>query len=71
MKNSGPRNRRLFEQGQARREEIRLILLAHDPLAPPLTAKQIQRRLSSWLSTRGIQWHVHSLRSAQFIIGAR
>lgn len=50
-----PRNRRLFDQGQLARAEIRSLLESHPPLAPPLTGKDIQRQLTRRLSERRIQ----------------
>jgi hypothetical protein len=60
-----PRNRLLYEQGQALRGEILSLLLTHSPLAAPLTAKRIQSQLTRTPlpSLRTIQWHVHAIRS--------
>jgi hypothetical protein len=78
---SGPRNPKAHARGQRIRSEIRLILKSHNPLLPPLTAKDVQARLTArpLLSLRTLQWHiaairteaiiaeVDTLRSAQFI----
>ena len=60
-----PRNRKGFERGQTLRAEIRAMLEAHSPLAPPLTGKEIQARLSRWAHVRTVQWHVQQIRCAQ------
>jgi len=59
------RNRPLYEQGQAVRGEIRTILMTRSPLDLPLTAKDIQRRLTRNLSARTIQWHLRAIRTGQ------
>jgi hypothetical protein len=74
---SGPRNRRGFERGRARRAQIEAILAQHPPLARPLTAREILARLTCQPlpSERTVQWHMQeirdaaaqSLRPAQFI----
>lgn len=63
-----PRNRKGFERGQRLRAEIRAMLEAHSPLAPPLSGKEIQARLTSFgykLELRTVQWHVQQIRCAQ------
>jgi hypothetical protein len=42
---TAPRNRVAYARGQRIRAEIRAILLEHPPLAPPLTAKALARRV--------------------------
>jgi hypothetical protein len=59
---TGPRNRVAYARSQAIRAEIRAILEQHPPLAPPLTARQIARRLPRPPSERCIQWHVAAIR---------
>lgn len=61
---SGPRNRAAYARGQRIRAEIRALLEAHPPLAPPLTAKAIAIRLRHRPapSERTIQWHVAAIR---------
>jgi hypothetical protein len=61
---SGPPNLKAWRRGQALRAEIRAILEAHPPLAPPLTAKEIRRHLkrNPLPSDRAIQWHVSRIR---------
>jgi hypothetical protein len=60
-----PRNRGAFERGQTLRGKIRAILLAHPPLLPPLTAKQISGllKISPMPSDRTIQWHVQAIQT--------
>jgi hypothetical protein len=60
---TAPRNRKAVERGQALRAEIRALLEAHPPLAPPLTAKHVQPRLSRSASLRTIRRHLQALRS--------
>lgn len=57
-----PRNRRLYDQGCALRAEIFAILAAHPPLRKPLTAKDVQPRLSRMVPLRTIQWHMRAIR---------
>jgi hypothetical protein len=45
---------------------------AHDPLAPPLTAREIIRLLNRPVAVRTVQWHMQAIRaeallSPQFI----
>jgi len=60
-----PRNRGLFEKGQALREQIRAMLMAHAPGLPPLTAKVVQVRLTRVPapSLRAIRWHMNAIRA--------
>jgi hypothetical protein len=59
---TGPRNRKAFARSQALRAAIRSILEQHPPLLPPLTARQIARRLTRAPSERCIQWHMSAIR---------
>lgn len=61
----GPRNRPAFERGQTLRHEIVTLLLAHSPLGRPLTAKQIQPRLSRAVSLQNIWYHLRAIRESQ------
>jgi hypothetical protein len=64
IESAAPRNRRLYDQGQLARAEIRKILLDQSQASPLITAKQIQRRLrcAPLPSLRTIQWHVNAIR---------
>jgi hypothetical protein len=66
-----PRNPGAVERSQALREEIRRALLEHPPLAPPLTAKHLQPRLSRCISLRTIRWHMHALRTGEDALPSR
>ena len=67
-----PRNKLLYAQGRALRDEILALLLRHSPLAAPLTAKLIQSRLTRTPlpSLRTIQWHIQAIRGAACDTGA-
>lgn len=60
-----PRNRVLYEQGQALRAEIRALLLAHPPGFAPLTAKHIRGRLTRepLPALETISWHIRHIRA--------
>ena len=58
------RNKRAFEDAQRLREELRQLLLAHHPLAEPLTAKAIAPMLSRRVSLSAIAWHLRAIRTA-------
>jgi hypothetical protein len=59
-----PRNRQAFERGQEHRAQIKALMLDHarrNPLARPLTAKELQG-LYPCLKPSTIAWHVAELR---------
>ena len=58
-----PRNLAAFERSQAIRGEIRSLLEAWPPIAPPLTSKRVRELLGLSLSSRTIRWHVQAVRS--------
>ncbi len=60
----GPRNRKGFARGQARRAEIRGLMQAHSPLLPPLMGKEIRERLTCRPppSVRTVQRHMAAIR---------
>jgi hypothetical protein len=61
---TGPRNVKAFRRGQALRGEIRALLEQQPPLAPPLAAKDILRRLTRrpLPAERTVRWHVAQIR---------
>jgi hypothetical protein len=60
-----PRNRSAYECSQARRSAIRAVLLAHSPLARPLTARQIRERAALPISEDAVRWHMRAIRSGE------
>jgi len=61
---SGPRNLRAYKRGQRLRAEIRNILASHPPLLPPLSARDILKRIRRrpLPSERTVCWHVTQIR---------
>ena len=69
---SGPRNRRAYEHGQRIRAEIREVLASHNPLLPPLSAKDVRSRLRGTAvpSVRTVQWHIAAIRTEAILAEA-
>lgn len=69
-KKGPPRNRRLFDQGQLARAEIRALLEKHPPLAPPLTWKHIRPYLTNKIKKRAIEGHMKAVRDEYAALSA-
>jgi hypothetical protein len=59
-----PRNRRDYESGQELRAAVRAIMVTHHPLAPPLTAKEVNDQLPEHLrcSDRNVRHVMQEIR---------
>ena len=62
---AGPRNRDAFLRGEETKTEIRALLIAHRPLAKPLSPKEIRPRLSRDLSESTIRYHLRAIRAEE------